>query len=102
MNRRNFFKWLGIGTAAVAVAPYALLNGEPVCVAADSPLGVSLLAGGTLGEYADYSNFSSFALTEAIDKAVAQAAAELGVAAGRGISALHETASYDPRAFGRI
>lgn len=88
MNRRKFFKWLGVGIAGAAVAPSALLAMEPVCVTRElaqyTPFMPHLVEG-----YADYSNFSSFALTEAIDKAVAQAAAELGAAAGRDISALN-------------
>lgn len=88
MNRRKFFKWLGVGIAGAAVAPSLSTIMGPQCVAAEFPLGASLLAGGTLSSYADYSSFSELALTAHIDEIVSQAAAELGAAAGQSIAAL--------------
>lgn len=67
MNRRGFLNFLGIG-AAVAVAAPAILEFAPVVPAPYAA---------TIGMYADYTNFSSFALASAIDDSVAGAAHEL-------------------------
>jgi hypothetical protein len=69
MNRRRFLKWVGAGTAAVAVAPTALFHEGPACVAAVPT---------TIGDYADYANFSELARAQAIDEMVSNTAAELG------------------------
>ena len=79
MNRRTFLKWLGVGTAIAAVAPSTLLPEAPACVA--EPIAVAPAVCATIGEYADYCNFSSMAIAAAIDEAVLNAAEELGKAA---------------------
>ncbi len=82
MNRRKFFKWLGAGVAAVVVAPTTLFKEESVCVA---PAGYRTYVMGKdafIAGYADYSNFSEFADSAAIDEAVSNAAKELGARAG--------------------
>src|SRR5882724_160465 len=102
MNRRKFFKWLGVGTAAAVVAPSALAScGDPWC---GSIAGEGIIPHDELHDswdgpsesvvrgYADYTNFSSFALAAAIDDIVSQSAAELGAAAGRDIAALQARA----------
>jgi hypothetical protein len=107
MNRRKFLSWLGMGSAAVAVAPYALLNGEPVYVTETvcSCSGRSFWEGpcdycrahpappSTLG-YADYSSFSKVAVDAEIDDVVSQTAMELGRQAGLSIRQL-EREVYD-------
>lgn len=64
MNRRGFLKMLGIGAATAAVLPTIALKSvsQPV----------------VFGDYANYANFSSFAIAESIDPIVAAAALELG------------------------
>ncbi len=90
MNRRKFLQWLGVGAAAVAVAPSVLLSEGPVCVAPAT--GYATYVMGTnamIGEYCNYANFSSFAIASAMDDVVANAAKELGEAAGCSIADLH-------------
>lgn len=100
ISRRRFFKWLGAGTAAVVVAPSALaVCADPWCgsIAGEGiiphdelheyPANISYYT-----EYADYTNFSSFALAASIDNIVANAAKELGEAAARDIASLHAQA----------
>jgi hypothetical protein len=110
MNRRKFLSWLGVGSAAVAVAPYALLNGEPVYVAGCSCAGQSFWDGRCeycnihkmecgcdrskgctcpVLTFTDYRNFSSFAIASSIDSMVSQSAAELGHQAGLSLRQLH-------------
>lgn len=111
MNRRKFFKWLGVGIAGAAVAPSLATPMGPGCVATScSCSGRSFWEGRceycqahklvcgcdrTKGctcpvlSYADYSNFSQFALIASMDETVMQCAKELGEAAGRDIAALH-------------
>jgi len=79
MNRRNFLKWLGVGSAAAVVAPSILLSKESVCA---TPIAANV------NQYSDYSNFSQFALEADWDEVVMQVAKELGAAAGRDIAAL--------------
>lgn len=83
MNRRSFLKFLGVGAAAVAVAP-ALIHEAvvPAATQVEAPI-VATIAG-----YYDYANFSSFAIAASIDECVANAAAELGRAHGERISRL--------------
>lgn len=107
MNRRNFFKWLGAGTAAAAagvvVAPSVIekiVKPKPSdCDCAlrsfwDGPCKYHLeewrrvQASGEIGSYADYSSFASFASKTSIDEAVGQAAADLGHQAGLHVSDL--------------
>jgi hypothetical protein len=80
INRRKFFKWLGVGAAVAVVAPYVPLPKEP-------PLSGwhfdTVRADDVLSEYGNYVNFSSFAIAASLDDCVANAAAELGAAAGR-------------------
>ncbi len=91
MNRRKFFKWLGVGIAGAAVAPSLSTVMGPECVAKEiapyTPFMPHLVE-----QYADYSSFSDFALIAAMDSIVAQAADELGAAAGRSIADLHARA----------
>jgi hypothetical protein len=84
MNRRRFLKWVGAGTAAVAVAPTALFHEGPACVAAVPT---------TIGEYAEYVNFSSFALASSMDEIIANTAKQLAHNAGLSVSEL--AAAYD-------
>lgn len=82
MNRRKFFRWLGVGSVAAVVAPSTLLFSEPssfdklkaehkVCDLADYG-----------NRYANYTNFSAYALASAIDDSVSYAASELGSRSG--------------------
>lgn len=89
MNRRKFLKWLGVGSAAVVAAPSVLASLGTDCVAVDPLLGAVVPAGAFISEYASYTNFSSFALSAPIDSVVANAAKELGEAAGRDIASLY-------------
>lgn len=86
MDRRKFLSWLGVGVVGAAVAPSALFSEGPACVTPFHTIGSSPEMFKT---YADYSNFSEFAISSSIDDIVANAAKELGEAAGRDIAALH-------------
>jgi len=77
MNRRSFFRKAATGAAVLAIAPTVL--SEPFM---PSPIAE------TIGEYYDYTNFSSFAIASSIDQMVEQAAAELAKAHGQRIAAL--------------
>lgn len=92
MNRRKFLSWLGVGVVGAAVAPTALLSPGPACVAVDPLLGVAVPCDAVIGSYAEYCSFSSLAIATAIDDLVANAAKELGEAAGRDIAALQAQA----------
>jgi hypothetical protein len=80
MNRRKFFKQLGIGAATVAVTVKAAPLMKLI-----SPVSVQA----TIGEYYDYCNFSSMQIAAALDKVVEKAAMELGKAAGQRIDFLY-------------
>jgi hypothetical protein len=108
MNRRKFLNWLGVGTAAVAVAPSVLpVCEDPWCGSIagegiiphdelhnsdDMECGCSRLKGCTCKVLTadDYSSFSQFALTASISSMVSDAAAELSRQAGLSI---HELAA---------
>jgi hypothetical protein len=77
MNRRKFLKWVGIGTAVATVAP-AIEFTEPAVE--------------TLTEWNNYTNFSSFAISQAIDETVTRSAIELEYAVVQSISELHAAA----------
>jgi hypothetical protein len=89
MNRRKFLRWLGVGIAGAAVAPSVLAAMEPSCVAAPVVGYRTYLISecAIINSYANYVNFSDFALAASIDEVVANAAKELGEAAGRKVRA---------------
>lgn len=90
MNRRKFLNWLGVGTAIVAVAPSTLLAEAPAYVA--PPVAYSTYVMGkdaVISTYADYMNFSDFAISSSVDDIVAQAAEELGKAAAEEVNRLN-------------
>lgn len=81
MNRRNFFKWLGIGAAAAVVAPSVLTLTEPVCVEAPKAYRTYVMGKDVyVASYFDYANFSDFAIKTSIDELVEKTAKELGKA----------------------
>lgn len=84
MNRRLFLRLLGLGSAVAASAPATLFAGNPER-AADA-----ILHGPGITEYADYVNFSSFAITSTMDKDLLSAANELGEIESKRINALCE------------
>lgn len=79
MNRRRFLQFLGVASA-VSMAPSIVVN-LPTELAPEA---------GVIGEYFNYMNFSSFAVAQAIDEAVANAASQLSYQAGRSISELYQ------------
>jgi hypothetical protein len=95
VNRRKFLQWLGVGAVGAAVAPSILLSEGPACVApVAAPAAYTTYIMGqdaVISGYADYANFSSFALASAIDDSVAEAAAELSHRAGQSYRFLSET-----------
>jgi TAT (twin-arginine translocation) pathway-exported protein len=96
MNRRKFLKWLGVGTAAVVVAPSALKLLEPASVAPAPTIGYTTYIMGkdaVISDWYEYANFSQFAIAADFDAAVQACAEELGHAAGLEISRLHEAVS---------
>lgn len=81
MNRRAFLSSMVGGLAVAAAAsslPFRLLT--------------SSVATPMLAEYADYANFSSFAIASAIDEQVSNAAAELNHRAGITLGSLYSEA----------
>jgi len=110
MNRRKFFRWLGLGTAVAAAAPSTLLAMGPACVeTCCSCSGRSFWEGAcdychenvmecgcnrTKGctckvlDYRDYASFSMVSVNESIDRMVSDAAAELSRQAGLSIREL--------------
>jgi hypothetical protein len=81
MNRRKFFKQLGIGAAtAVAVA-----HGLEIPVAEKTVSYSTYIMGqdAIIGSYADYCSFSSLAIATAIDEQVENAAKELSEVFGK-------------------
>jgi hypothetical protein len=80
LNRRKFFKWLGVGAAVAAVAPYVDLPAVPACVAPKTTGYTTYVMGENafISSYADYLNFSDFPIASAIDDVVADSAKELG------------------------
>jgi hypothetical protein len=86
MNRRKFLQWLGVGAVGAAVAPSVLLSEGPACVTA--PTAYTTGKEAIISGYANYANFSSFALAAAIDESVQNAAIELGKAHSFGIREL--------------
>lgn len=115
MNRRSFLKWLGVGTAGVAVAPSAVKAVEstvpykhdsancPACgfqkpelrctcpVTEEGPMCPVHGCHNPSG-YANYANFSQHTVEESIDKIVSDAAHELGYQAGKTQSDLWKAA----------
>ena len=89
MDRRKFLRFLGIGTAAVAVAPTALFTEGPACVAA--PIAAPECA--VISGYADYASFSSLAIATALDEQMRDACKELAYRAGQSTAALYYQAS---------
>jgi hypothetical protein len=101
MNRRKFFRWLGLGTAVV-VAPAALVPEGPVCVeTCCSCSGRSFWEGECdyctahprprpLLTWVDYQNFSSFSVACSIDPKVADASSHFADSAARGIKELYD------------
>lgn len=90
MNRRGFLKFLSIGTAVAAVAldPWVgSIAGEGI-IPFDELGAAAAPYAATIGMYADYTNFSSFALASAIDDSVAGAAHELAHRAGLSVAEL--------------
>lgn len=104
MNRRSFFKWLGVGTAAVVAAPGVIsICDDPWCgsIAGEGIIPHDELHGICVDhaqpiteclEYADYADFSSFSTCSAIDEIVSNAAKELGERAGRDTAELRRLA----------
>lgn len=91
MNRRKFLSWLGVGAAAVVAAPSVLFDDGGICpISEPELLWQSNVGYCTLGlkEYVEYTNFSQFAISTSLDDIVANAAAELGHAAGLEINRL--------------
>lgn len=90
LNRRKFFKWVGVGVAASAVAPSVIKAAESLCVAPKTLTYTTYVMGkdAIIGEYANYCNFSSMAIASAMDEAVADSAKELSYQAGLSISEL--------------
>lgn len=94
MDRRGFLKKLGTGIAVAAVctdpwcgsiAGNAIVPHEEIC-----GLQHVVSIPETLGDYYDYTNFSSFAVQESIDDMTKNAAAELGRQAGISMKAMLE------------
>lgn len=87
MQRRGFIRSLIGGTAALAVAPvstFRALAAETVTTPALT-LAVIRETVGCIGEYSEYTNFSSFAIASAIDELVLDSASEFGYHAGQSI-----------------
>lgn len=76
MNRRGFLKWVGVGAAAVVVAPKALLKAGEVIPSEAAPVVERVWL-----QYGDYVNFSSFVISSAIDESVSNTAKQLSEAA---------------------
>jgi len=83
VNRRSFFKRAAMGAAALAVAPTLL--SEPF-------MPQPIVA--TIGEYAEHTSFSSFAVATSIDEVVQNAAVELGTRYGQSLNELYKQ-TYD-------
>src|SRR6266851_5252438 len=85
MNRRKFLNWFAIGAGAVAVAPTVIAScdcsqrsfWEGLCEYHSIEF---MKASPVIHNYADYTNFSKFAVEQSFDEAVSNAAAELGKA----------------------
>jgi TAT (twin-arginine translocation) pathway signal sequence len=78
MNRRSFLRWLGAGIAVGAVAPAAITSVlESESVAKTGYATYVMGQDAVIGCYADYTNFSQFALSESIDQAIQDTANEL-------------------------
>lgn len=73
MNRRSLLKLAGLVSVAAVVAPSALFAAEPSLLDNDVPRYFDP----KLPEYANYTNFSAFAISSSIDGAVSDAAQEL-------------------------
>lgn len=93
MQRRAFLKKLGIGTAVAAAACTCHVGFKPLIGTAEewcnihgTPMVECVPA---LKNYADYTNFTQFAICEQIDKVVMETAEELGRAFGQQLSMLY-------------
>jgi hypothetical protein len=85
MNRRKFISALALTPLAIKFAP-ALKWMEPKAVA--------------LGEWNNYTSFSSLSIESSIDETVMKVAEELGYQAGLSISAIYnQTLDYQPVSF---
>ena len=87
MDRRGFLKKLGIG-AAVAATACAVPEFATSAIESLLPSASVTAASATFGTYAEYCNFSNFAVAQAIDEMVDDCAAELGYRAGLSVRAL--------------
>lgn len=84
MNRRKFFKWLGVGSVAAVVAPSALLVEGPAYLTTPKPP-VEWATNGiptAAMEYAEYTSFSAFTIASSVDDCVSDAAQELAHRSG--------------------
>lgn len=104
MERRGFLKKLFMGTAAlgaVAVAPEVFLGASKTLF---DPLLGNIPADAVIGKYANYVNFSDFAIAQAIDESVEKCALELGQRAGQSQAALLKAVAegWQPVALGRL
>ena len=91
MNRRKFLNWFAIGAGAVAVAPTVIASCD--CSQRSFWEGLCkyhsigfMKPSAVIGDYADYTNFSKFAIAQSFDEAVSNAAAELGKAAAEDLN----------------
>lgn len=99
MKRRSFLRLAGAVAAVGMVAPAAVkFCSDPWC---DSIAGEGIIPHDELhkevqcpsteefiAEYADYANFSAFAIATAIDASVSETAAQLSLQSGRAIANL--------------
>lgn len=92
MNRRKFFRFLGIGAAVAVVAPYADTVMGPACVAPPAvPAAYSTYVMGKeaiIGSYYNYANFSDFAISAALDDTIQDVATELSYRVGLSVQQL--------------
>lgn len=93
MQRRSFLKYLIGGLAVTAVErtfPFRVYS----FASAVKP--VQLVTPAVLGEYADYCNFSSFAITASIDDLLKDTAVEMSYRAGLSIEQLAALPNASP------
>lgn len=94
MNRRSFLGTLLAGAATAAVAIYEPMHlGFPELHPwnnYDPILEQEIPINAVIGEYADYTSFSSFSIANAIDESVSNAARELSYQCGKSVSMLYD------------
>lgn len=100
VNRRSFFKKLGIGMAVAAVAPSAFALMEPTCVAPKAYATYIMGKDAVMTSYVDYVNFSEMALSKALDESFSNAAEEMAYRSEMSINSIIK--EYQPVAFGRF